>query len=92
MDKYILAEVAASNEQLVIDFYADWCGPCKAMEPILEQFTADTGILVAGVDIDNSPELAQEYDVMSIPTLVYLKEGVEVGRQIGAGPVDFPTD
>lgn len=70
----------------VIDFYADWCGPCKAMTPLLEQLHQE-GAPIFKVDSDASPELAARFNVRSIPTLVFLRQGVEAGRLIGAAPL-----
>lgn len=64
----------------LVDFYADWCGPCKALVPTLEQLE---NINVRKVNIDNSQELATTYNVSAIPCLVFLKDGVEVDRIVG---------
>jgi len=75
----------------VIDFYADWCIPCKIMEPILNKLTQVFAgkVLFGRVDVDEDPEIAAEYGVMSIPTTVLLRDGEEVYRVIGA--VDYNT-
>lgn len=65
----------------LVDFYADWCGPCKMLMPILEEIDGDIDILK--VNVDHHPELAKEFKVMSIPTLIYFKEGHLVKRITG---------
>ena len=69
----------------IIDYYADWCGPCQIISPTLEKLEAEYGgkIKVEKVDVDKEVERAQKEMVMSIPTLVMLKEGKEVDRKIG---------
>lgn len=64
----------------VIDFYADWCGPCTMLSPILEDMT---DISVIKVNVDKFPNIANEYKVMSIPKLVYVKDGKVVAEQVG---------
>lgn len=70
----------------VIDFYAEWCGPCHMMKPVLEKVEKELAgkVEVKKVDVDKNPQDANQYGIMSIPTLVALKEGKEVGRKIGA--------
>lgn len=71
----------------LIDFYADWCGPCKMIAPVLERLAAEySDVRILKVDIDTAGTLAQEYRVMSIPTLILFKEGKESGRLIGVHP------
>lgn len=67
--------------KVVIDFFATWCGPCKMLGPVLEK--AESNVKVVKVDSDEFDELAREYGVMSIPTLVLLEKGKEVKRNIG---------
>lgn len=69
------------KEKVLVDFYATWCGPCKMIAPELEKATGN--IKVIKVDVDNFEELAREYGVMSIPTLILFEEGKEVKRTIG---------
>ena len=76
--------VAETSEGLVlVDFWAEWCGPCQGMMPVLKELE-DSGIKVGKIDVDAQPELAQEYRVMSIPTLVWMKDGKAVDQMIGA--------
>jgi len=80
------AEAVKSGRALV-DFYADWCGPCRMMAPILEAVAAEKeDLLVAKVNVDENAELASRYGVMSIPTLVVLEDGEEIKRIVGARP------
>jgi len=69
------------KEKVLVDFYANWCGPCKMIAPELER--AQSNIKVIKVDVDEFEDLAREYGVMSIPTLVLFNEGKEVKRTIG---------
>lgn len=73
---------------VLVDFYADWCGPCRMMAPALEQVARERvgRVLVAKVDTDRAPALSQRFRVASIPTLVLLRGGVEVARETGALP------
>ena len=71
----------------VIDFYADWCGPCRAIMPTVEAMAKDyegTGVVVAKVNVDNCPILQQQFGIRSIPAFVVLKDGVEIARQVGS--------
>lgn len=80
--------VADSPVPVLVDFYADWCPPCKMMAPTLDQVARDrTGrALVAKVDTDANPGLARRFRIASIPTLIAFKGGAEVGRELGAIP------
>ena len=80
---------AVKNGLALVDFYADWCGPCRMMAPILEAVAAERADLtVAKVNVDESAALASRFGVMSIPTLVLLDGGEEVKRIVGARPKD----
>lgn len=70
----------------VVDFYADWCGPCKMFAPTFDEVAGEMSdkLSFGKVDVDATPELAQEYGVQSIPTLVFFKDGKEVSRSMGA--------
>jgi thioredoxin 1 len=69
-------EVLKSDRLVLVDFYADWCGPCRAMAPALAQFAAENPqVKVVKINVDTSPELAAAFNVQSIPTLVTLKDG-----------------
>lgn len=71
---------------VVVDFYANWCGPCKMLGPILEEVTNDKNIKLIKIDVDNNEELCKEYKVMSIPYVLIFKDGVEVNKFIGYLP------
>ena len=74
----------AANPLAVVDFYATWCGPCKMLAPILDAVAEETdGVAFFRVDVDQAPDLARRFGVMSIPTLVYLKDGKELSRSVG---------
>ena len=72
------------KEKVLVDFYADWCGPCKMMSPILESITND--IKVVNVNVDKYNDLAREYGVMSIPCLILFDGSKEIKRNIGFLP------
>ncbi len=75
--------------KVLVDFYADWCGPCRMLAPILEQIEKENlvpGLKIVKVNVDEEPELAEKYSVMNIPTLYLFKNGSVVGKQIGLMP------
>jgi len=77
-------EVLNSQKPVLIDFYADWCGPCKMIAPIIEKIANENAdIKVVKINVDDEQELAIKYGIMSIPTLVVIKEGKEVNRKVG---------
>ena len=77
-------EVLNSDKTVLIDFYADWCGPCKMFSPIVEAVAAENeDIKVVKIDVDNAQDIAIKYQVMSIPTTVVIKDGKEVNRAVG---------
>ncbi|HOO05344.1 MAG: thioredoxin [Ruminococcus sp.] len=83
------SEVLSSDKPVVADFYADWCGPCKALRPILEELSGEReDVKFVSVNIDDEDELADEYDVSSIPCVVVFKNGQEAARSIGIKPKD----
>lgn len=77
-------EVLESEKTVLIDFFADWCGPCKMLSPIIEQFAKENEkVKVVKINVDELPDLAVKYGVRSIPTLVVIKNGEEVNRSVG---------
>lgn len=73
--------VLESNELVLVDFYAIWCGPCRMLSPILDEIS--TRFPVYKINTDNEPELAKEYGIMSIPCVIAFKDGKEISRMIG---------
>jgi len=78
-----LSELVETHETVLVDFYADWCGPCKALEPTIESIAADTDAVVAKIDIDAHQELAAASNVRGVPTLVLYADGEPVERLVG---------
>ena len=78
-------EVLKSEEMVLIDFYADWCGPCKMMSPIIDEIAEEMEgkVKVGKVNVDENQELAIKYDVMSIPTIIIYKNGMPVKSFVG---------
>ncbi len=78
-------QMTAGSEPVLVDMYADWCGPCKMMAPIIEEIAGEYSgrLKVAKVNIDTAPELAARYKVMSIPTLIVFKNGEPAAKIVG---------
>jgi thioredoxin 1 len=82
------AEVLKAAEPVVVDFWAEWCGPCKMIAPALEEIAGSLGgkVKIVKLNVDESPKTAQKYGIMSIPTLMMFKGGELASRQVGAAP------
>ena len=80
-----LQKVFKENQNVLIDFYADWCGPCKMLAPVIEEVKAETSdfLKVVKINVDDNPELASQYGVRSIPTLVFVKNGQVANQAVG---------
>lgn len=80
-------EVLQSDRTVLLDFWASWCGPCRMVSPVVDEIADErSDILVGKVNVDEQRELAAQFGVMSIPTLVVIKNGQEVQRSVGARP------
>lgn len=79
-------EVISSNDLVLVDFWADWCGPCKMLSPILDEIANERGILVGKLNVDENPVKMEEFSVHSIPTMVLFKSGQPVKTIVGAKP------
>ena len=80
--------VRGSEVPVLVDFYADWCGPCKIMAPLLDELARDRAgrVLVTKLDTDRNPVMAQRFRITGVPTLIAFRDGQEVGREVGAVP------
>jgi thioredoxin 1 len=87
-DSNFEAEVLKSNEPVVVDFWAEWCGPCRMIAPALEEISGSLGgkVKIVKLNVDENPQTAAKYGIQSIPTLMIFKDGQMASRQIGAAP------
>lgn len=80
-------EVLDAKGTILVDFWAAWCGPCRMLSPVVDEVAAElSGVKVGKVNIDEQPDLAAQFDVMSIPTLVVFKDGKAVNQSVGVIP------
>jgi thioredoxin 1 len=82
------ADVLKSSEPVVVDFWAEWCGPCRMIAPALEEIAGSMGakVKIVKLNVDENPATATKYGIMSIPTLMIFKNGELASRQVGAAP------
>lgn len=87
-DSSFAETVLTSDKPVLVDFWATWCGPCRMVSPVLEEIAAENPdkITVAKLDIDENPNVARDYQVMSIPTMILFKGGEPVKQIVGAKP------
>lgn len=80
-------EIKNSNKTVLLDFYADWCGPCRMVSPLVDEIAEENPQYIVGkINVDSEPELAQAFGVMSIPMLAVMKDGKVVNQAVGARP------
>ena len=81
------AQIKNSEKTVLLDFYADWCGPCRMVSPLIDEIAKENPqYLVGKINVDNEPELAQDFGVMSIPMLAVMKNGRIINQAVGARP------
>ena len=79
-------EIGSATEAVIVDFWAEWCGPCKMIAPVLEEIATEQAgkVRIAKLNVDDNPDAARRFDVMSIPTLIIFKDGEPKKRLVGA--------
>ena len=81
-------EKEIQGEVVLVDFYATWCGPCQMLAPVLEELDKEGKVKIVKIDVDSIPELARQFRVMSIPTVMLFKNGQFVKKQLGYMPLE----
>lgn len=84
--------VIENKKTVLVDFFASWCGPCKMLAPILEEVAKETDVQICKADVDECFDLAKSFGVMSVPTIILFKDGLEAKRAIGLKNKDFILD
>ena len=94
-DEELFNEALASKRLMMVDFWATWCGPCQMLGPVIEQLAEEyeeQDVAIGKVGVDENSALAQRYGVMSIPTVIFFKDGEEFDRKVGAMPFEVYAD
>jgi thioredoxin 1 len=88
LDEANFDQTIGGSKPILVDFWAEWCGPCRLIAPILEEIAVEHGekLSIGKLNVDEHPQLSMNFDVMSIPTLILFKDGVEKKRIVGARP------
>ena len=88
------ADVLQPNTNVLVDFWAEWCGPCRALAPKLEEIATELGgkVVIAKVNVDENPETPSKYGVRGIPAMLLFKSGQEIGQLVGNHPKDVIVD
>lgn len=87
-DANFQSEVIDNDTLTIVDFWAEWCGPCRAIGPVIEELSKeyDGKVKIGKVNVDNNPEISVNYGITSIPAILFIKNGQIVDKQIGAAP------
>ncbi|MBQ6714519.1 MAG: thioredoxin [Clostridia bacterium] len=87
LNKENFDEIIGGEKKVLIDFYADWCGPCRMVSPIIDEIAEENSeIAVCKVNVDENPDLAGKFGIMSIPTIVVMEKGEIINKSMGAKP------
>ena len=81
-------EKEVQGELVIVDFFADWCGPCQMLAPVLEELDKETSLRIIKINVDEIPDLARQFRIMSIPTLMLFKDGKFVRKELGYMPIE----
>ena len=87
LDNTNYSEKTTSEGTVIVDFWASWCGPCRMMNPVLEELASEGEVQVFKVNVDEQPQLASQHKIQSIPTILVYQDGVEQGEIVGAMPL-----